>query len=241
MQIVLTPKTLGKGQYGQVHLAYQKGDPSKVFAVKVIDRKRIRGQKPHDLLVNEIEIMTEIKDKNVVGLVTATKTMSNYYLVMEFCNGGDVDGFMKARGGYLSETEARLILRQLVTGLLAIRDKQVMHRDLKLPNILMNFPSLTMTEYNKEGFSTKKYVSELNIVGGKLGQNSVPFEVKIADLGFARRLDHDSLAATRLGTPLVMAPEVLEGNKYDHSADVWSLGCIFYEMLTGFSPFTGNN
>ena len=69
----------------------------------------------------------------------------------------------------------------------------------------------------------------------------MPFEVKIADLGFARRLDHDSLAATRLGTPLVMAPEVLEGNKYDHSADVWSLGCIFYEMLTGFSPFTGTN
>ena len=137
--------------------------------MKVIDRKRIRGQKPHDLLVNEIEIMTEIKDKNVVGLVTATKTMSNYYLVMEFCNGGDVDGFMKARGGYLSETEARLILRQLVTGLLAIRDKQVMHRDLKLPNILMNFPSLTMAEYNKEGFSTKKYVSELNITGGKQG------------------------------------------------------------------------
>ena len=61
--------------------------------------------------MNEIEIMTEIKDKNVVGLVTATKTMSNYYLVMEFCNGGDVDGFMKARGGWLSETEARLILR----------------------------------------------------------------------------------------------------------------------------------
>ena len=128
-----------------------------------------------------------------------------------------------------------------MAGLLAIRDKQVMHRDLKLPNILMNFPQLTMGEYTKDGFSTKQYVSKLNIVGGKSGQNSAPFEVKIADLGFARRLEHDSLAATRLGTPLVMAPEVLEGNKYDHSADVWSLGCIFYEMLTGFSPFTGTN
>ena len=46
---------------------------------------------------------------------------------------------------------------------------------------------------------------------------------------------------TRLGTPLIMAPEVLDGSPYDHTADVWSLGCIFYELLTGFSPFTGTS
>jgi len=46
---------------------------------------------------------------------------------------------------------------------------------------------------------------------------------------------------TRLGTPLIMAPEVLDGCPYDHTADVWSLGCIFYELLTGFSPFTGTS
>ena len=42
-----------------------------------------------------------------------------------------------------------------------------------------------------------------------------------------------------MGTPLFMAPEVLLGDKYDHSADVWSLGCLFYEMLTGYPPFNG--
>ena len=39
----------------------------------------------------------------------------------------------------------------------------------------------------------------------------------------------------------MMAPEVLDGNKYDHTADVWSLGCVFYEMLTGYAPFTGTS
>ena len=68
-----------------------------------------------------------------------------------------------------------------------------------------------------------------------------PFQVKIADLGFARKLKVGTLAETRLGTPLVMAPEVLDGNKYDHTADVWSLGCVFYEMLTGYAPFTGTS
>ena len=48
---------------------------------------------------------------NVASLVSATKTASNYYLVMEHCNGGDLDAFIRARGGYLSEPEAKLILR----------------------------------------------------------------------------------------------------------------------------------
>ena len=113
-----------------------------------------------------------------------------------------------------------------------------MHRDLKLPNILMNFPKLTIESFTSENFNIKDFVKGIDIVGGRFKQ-ATEFEVKIADLGFARKLDDDNLATTRLGTPLVMAPEVLEGNKYDHAADVWSLGCIFYEMLTGFSPFTG--
>lgn len=78
-----------------------------------------------------------------MGLIAGTKTSSNYYLVMEHCNGGDVDGFIKARNGYLSELEARTILRQLINGLMAIKRQNVMHRDLKLSNILMNFPHLT--------------------------------------------------------------------------------------------------
>ena len=120
IQIVLTPKLLGKGQYGSVHYGYLRDNPNKYYAVKVIDRKRIKG-KNHELLVNEIEIMTEIQHKNVVGLIAGTKTQTNYYLVMEFCNGGDVDGFLKARRGYLSEIETRLILKQLVQGLMAIQ------------------------------------------------------------------------------------------------------------------------
>ena len=120
IQIVLTPRVLGKGQYGTVHYGYLKDNPNKIYAVKVIDKKRIRG-KVHDLLTNEVEIMTEIQHKNVVGLICGTKTVSNYYLVLEHCNGGDVDGLLKARRGYLTEPEARTILKQLVQGLLAIK------------------------------------------------------------------------------------------------------------------------
>lgn len=66
-------------------------------------------------------------------------------------------------------------------------------------------------------------------------------QVKIGDLGFARELSYEDLTQTQCGTPLVMAPQVLNGKRYNHKADVWSLGIVFFEMLTGFMPFTGRN
>jgi serine/threonine protein kinase len=62
-------------------------------------------------------------------------------------------------------------------------------------------------------------------------------KVKIADLGFARKLQVNELAVTQIGTPLNMAPEILFGHEYCHKADIWSLGCLFYEMLAGYPPF----
>ncbi len=103
-------KQLGKGQYGIVYLSYLKSNPDRVFAIKVMDRSKIRG-KAQELLINEIGIMADLKHRNVCKLISATKTESNYYLVTEFCNGGDLLGFMKSRGGFLKEQEGRLLLQ----------------------------------------------------------------------------------------------------------------------------------
>lgn len=65
--------------------------------------------------------------------------------------------------------------------------------------------------------------------------------VKIADLGMARKLFPDEFAETCCGTPLLMSPQVLSKQVYDGKADVWSLGCIFYQLITGFYPFIGFN
>ena len=62
--------------------------------------------------------------------------------------------------------------------------------------------------------------------------------IKIADLGFATYLSNISkMTSTKCGSPHTIAPEVLEGKRYTFSADIWSLGCIFYELYTGDSPF----
>lgn len=82
----------------------------------------------------------------------------------------------------------------------------ILHRDLKLANILKN-----------NGY------------------------LKIADFGFARLLGEEDLASTMLGSPLNMAPEVLNGNDYGNKADIWSIGTVFYELLFGKPPYTAGN
>ena len=119
---------------------------------------------------------------------------------------------------------------------MAIKEQNVIHRDLKLANLLVNFPTLKKEQFATAEFSIENFIKEFDIKS-----NITPFEIKITDLGFARQVEEHDLATTRLGTPLMMAPEILSGAKYDHSVDVWSLGCVFFEMLTGYPPFTGIN
>lgn len=90
-------------------------------------------------MMREIGLMGEIHSPHVVSLKTSTKTINSYYLVMELLNGGDLSNYVRERGGYLKEQEARLIIKQIVEGLTAFKQANVMHRDLKLPNIMVNF------------------------------------------------------------------------------------------------------
>ena len=72
----------------------------------------------------------------------------------------------------------------------------------------------------------------------KVDLQTTEFEIKIGDLGFSKILkDADDLSMTYCGTPINMAPEVLNRSVYSYKADVWSLGTILFEVLTGYSPF----
>jgi serine/threonine protein kinase len=67
------------------------------------------------------------------------------------------------------------------------------------------------------------------------------FDIKIADLGFACKYDKETGVDMVLGTPLYMAPELVKQQKYSEKVDVWSLGIIIYQLLSGITPFDGSN
>ena len=228
--LILT-KSLGKGAFGEVFLTQKKGS-KELYATKRLDRAF--SEKPENIkrLANEITLLKQIHHPNIVRLIDLKKTKSHCYIVMEYCNGGDLSSCLKkyknAHHRPFPEYIVQYIMRQVVEGINFIHSKKIIHRDLKLDNILVNFSS----ESDKKSLNMMKAV------------------VKIIDFGFATILkaSKSNLTTTVLGTPTYMDPQLLKNMEektqskgYDEKADIWSLGTLCYEMLVGHVAFSGTS
>jgi serine/threonine-protein kinase ULK2 len=197
-------RKIGTGQFGEVFKGYNKVTNQDI-AVKVIKRENLKG-KFTELLENEIKVLRTCDNENIIKLYDIKKTANNIYLVLEYCNEGDLMEYLKKKKN-LTEEEAVEYLIQILNAFKTLNKAKIMHRDFKLPNIL---------KHNGN--------------------------IKIADFGFAKLLPADSnWATTMLGSPLNMAPEVLNGTEYNNKADIWSIGTCFFELLFGKPPYTAGN
>ncbi|KFW94182.1 Serine/threonine-protein kinase ULK1, partial [Phalacrocorax carbo] len=140
---------------------------------------------------------------------------NSVYLVMEYCNGGDLADYLHTMRT-LSEDTIRLFLQQIAGAMKMLHSKGIIHRDLKPQNILLSYAG-----------------------GRKSNPNNI--RIKIADFGFARYLQNNMMAATLCGSPMYMAPEVIMSQHYDAKADLWSIGTIIYQCLTGKAPFQASS
>ena len=219
---------LGKGSFGEVYLTKKTGD-TKYYATKKYDRDKIENTEALKYLKNEIVILKMLNHPNIVKFVDIKKTKKHYYIVMDYCNGGELsealEKYQKKNGKPFPEELVQYIMRQIISAFKYIHGQGLMHRDIKLENILLNY----------ENEEDKK---DLNIMKA---------QVKIIDFGFACQIKKNSLTYTAIGNPLNMDPLILKklnsrGKKarqlgYDQKADIWSLGAICYEMLIGKAAF----
>ncbi|PSN54418.1 hypothetical protein C0J52_10975 [Blattella germanica] len=206
---------IGHGAFAVVFKGRHRKIPNFVVAIKSITKKNL--SKSQNLLGKEIKILkelTELHHDNVVALLDCKETAHNVFLVMEYCNGGDLADYLAIKGT-LSEDTIRLFLCQLAGAMKALHAKGIVHRDLKPQNILLSH--------------------------SHTGEKSYPppqeIRLKIADFGFARFLQDGVMAATLCGSPMYMAPEVIMSLQYDAKADLWSLGTIVFQCLTSKAPF----
>jgi serine/threonine protein kinase len=155
----------------------------------------------------EASLMIDFRNEHIVQVYDHFKEGSSYYIAMEYVDGTSLDKLIEKRG-VLSNEAAVLIFLQMCSGLKYAHDLGVIHRDIKPANILIS----------REG------------------------EVKLADFGIAtsKEMDEDGLtqAGMTLGTPAYMSPEQIADTKnVDRRADIYSMGVVLYEMLTGEKPF----
>ena len=230
MQIdnLILEKCLGKGAFGEVYLTRMKGDNNNYYATKKYERDKIDRDGTFKYLNNEIEILKTLNHPNIVKFIDIKKTKKHYYIVMEYCNGGELSKALQSYqlkcGKAFNEELVQYLMRQIISAFKIIHNKGYMHRDIKLENILLHFND----EQDKK---------ELNLMRA---------QIKIIDFGFACKIDKNSLTYTAIGNPINMDPIILKklgnGRKfrelgYDQKADIWSLGAICYEMLIGRAAF----
>ncbi|XP_064613166.1 serine/threonine-protein kinase unc-51-like [Liolophura sinensis] len=204
---------IGHGAFAVVFKGRHRKRPDHTVAIKSITKKNLA--KSQNLLSKEIKILKELSDlhhENVVALLDCKETANHVYLVMEYCNGGDLADYLQGGQGTLSEDTISIFLRQIAGAMKALNAKGVVHRDLKPQNILLCH-------------------------SGKANAPPQEIQLKIADFGFARFLNDGVMAATLCGSPMYMAPEVIMSLQYDAKADLWSIGTIVFQCLTGKAPF----
>ncbi|XP_077608713.1 serine/threonine-protein kinase Nek3 isoform X1 [Crocuta crocuta] len=150
-----------------------------------------------------------MKHPNIVAFKESFEAEGHLYIVMEYCDGGDLMQKIKHQKGKLFPEDTILNwFTQMCLGVNHIHKKRVLHRDIKSKNIFLT-------------------------------QNG---KVKLGDFGSARLLSSPmAFACTYVGTPYYVPPEIWENMPYNNKSDIWSLGCILYELCTLKHPFQANS
>ncbi|VUZ55684.1 unnamed protein product [Hymenolepis diminuta] len=209
---------LGSGAFAVVYKGRFRNDKSRKVAIKQMIKNQ-NVDKSKSLLSKEISVLADLNHEHIVRLYDHCVNESDVYLVMEFCNGGDLNDYLH-RKKTLPEETIRHFLIQIGSAMDAMNRKAIVHRDLKPGNILLSYYG--------------NYASVEDVPGPLI-------TFKLADFGFARFLQYGIMAQTMCGSPMYMAPEVLMCQKYDARADIWSMGIIVYQCYVGKAPFIANS
>ncbi|TKC51947.1 hypothetical protein EI555_015162, partial [Monodon monoceros] len=201
-------KAIGEGAFGKAYLAKGKSD-SKHCVIKEINFEKMPIQEK-EASKKEVILLAKMKHPNIVTFFSSFQENNRLFIVMEYCDGGDLmKRIKKQRGVLLSEDQILSWFVQISLGLKHIHDRKILHRDIKTQNIFLS----------KNGMVAK-----------------------LGDFGIARVLNNTmELARTCVGTPYYLSPEICQNKPYNNKTDIWSLGCVLYELCTLTHPFEGNN
>ena len=199
---------IGSGGFGSVFKAEDVNTPGRIVAIKELHKKHTRNSLIKQRFFQEAIAMARLDHPNLPRLYTFGEDNGSYYLVMEFLAGKPLSDQIQ-QDGAIEQARALNILAQVLEGVSYAHRNSIIHRDLKPDNVFL------MNE------------------GDRL-------RIKVLDFGIARIVGGENLTLTgeSFGTPNYMSPERITGSQaIDHRTDIYALGIMLFEMLTGRAPF----
>ncbi|KAF9650760.1 Pkinase-domain-containing protein [Thelephora ganbajun] len=204
---------IGAGSFGQVYLGMDAAT-GLLMAVKQVSLPTGSGVNQErkkamlSALEREIELLRELQHENIVQYHASCIDQEHLNIFLEYVPGGSVTVLLRSYGAF-EEPLVKNFVRQILKGLAYLHEKDIIHRDIKGANILVD---------NKGG-------------------------IKISDFGISKKVEDNLLTGSRAHRPSLqgsvfwMAPEVVKQTTYTRKADIWSVGCLVVEMLTGEHPW----
>jgi protein-serine/threonine kinase len=237
-------KSLGQGTFSRVMLATSQAsavsdeerdalispDPTSHYDRRTLVAVKICEHGPHGgasedrvemSLKRELWIMQCIHHPSLVQLKAWKIEPTRAILVLGYCPGGDLFDVASKHRSLLTPSLLRRIFAELVGAVSYLHERRIVHRDIKLENVLVNIPTSELASSLDKDWTTYPYPV-----------------ITLADLGLSRRIADDEKLETRCGSDDYAAPEVIMGQAYDGRAtDAWSLGVLLYALLESRLPF----
>ena len=207
---------LGRGRFGIVYRAFD-AELKRVVAIKRLRLLEVSNADARRRFTQEAETGARLVHPGIVSVLDAGRDDNYLYLVLAFCEGLNLEHWLEEhQADRISPRNAAFLVKQIGEAVHHGHTQGIVHRDLKPSNVMM-MPN----DHSPIGYSPK-----------------------ILDFGFARLLDDNPRATASnvlVGTPRYMAPEQAEGVAVGPETDVFALGAILHELLTGTPPFPGSN
>jgi serine/threonine-protein kinase len=201
---------LGAGGMGTIYKAQNLMDKTKTVAVKVLREELFEDENNRKRFKQEAAIVDQLDHPNIVKVYERGQSRQTMFIAMELLEGKTLSKKIEEEGK-IDISEGLHIMIQITDAMVKIHSKGIVHRDMKPENIML------------------------------IRKDNDPNFVKALDFGLARMQHQTRLTETGMviGTINYIAPEQITGSESSGAADIYSMGVVFYEMLTGEKPFIG--
>ena len=229
MDELIKRRDIGTGSIGTVTL-YDNINSKERVVLKIIDKSSVSFE-IQNYLDNELNIFEELsryKNPNILNLKSYKITIKEYLIRMEYCSGGSIskclEKYIKKYGKPFPEKTVQHLMKQIVNGLKFIHEKDIIHRDLQNKNIYVKF------------YDDEKY-NELNMNETHVKIGDFGFSIRKRDVNKKLPVYKDPILINKYNQRIILK----EIDYLDKSTDIWSLGALCYQMLTGKKIFRFKN